>query len=189
VNPWDVPIGSEHPDHPGWWRQGGDSLIAAFALAESTIVVGIDWFEAQSGVDCVAEMARLVELGEEMHADTLRRQAEATTSDEPRALTAEEMRERFLRHVRTTVEHWGGDALTPMRPSERDAYRRVAEGVAFSIMVALDGGSGGLPAFDLVPSPHPDDEAFHRGEGENWWPAGVVINECQLHDLLWKREG
>ena len=108
-------------------------------------------------------------------------------NDEPRVLTAEEMRERFLRHVRTMVEYWGGDALTPMRPSERDAYREVAEGVAYGILVALDGEAGDLPAFDLVPWPHPDDEAHARGEGENWWPAGVVINECQLHELLWRK--
>lgn len=123
-------------------------------------------------------------------------QAEATPSDEPRALTAEEMRERLLRHVRDTVEHWS----SPERffaPASRGgvetgtntaAYmRQAAEGVAFSIMEALDGEAGDLPPFDLMPAPHPSDEGFYRGEGDNWWPAGVVINECQLHELLWRK--
>jgi hypothetical protein len=108
------------------------------------------------------------------------KQSSAPT-DEPRAYTAEEMRALFLSHVQATVGHWA-----PI--SGPGGARTAAEGVAFSILVALDGGAGGLPAFDLVPSPHPDDEAWHRREGENWWPEGVVINECQLHELLWREE-
>ena len=187
MNPWDVPIGDEHPDHPGWWRQGGDGFFAAFALAGSTIVVAVDHFETMSGVDPVAEMARLVRLGEEAH--NLRKQVEATTSDEPRALTVEEMRAMFLGQVHMMVAYWA-DPDRCGHPAERNTrgyMRHGVEGFAHSLMVTLDGGSGGLPAFDLVPSPHPDDEAFARGEGENWWPAGVVINECQLHELLWRK--
>jgi hypothetical protein len=50
-------------------------------------------------------------------------------------------------------------------------------------MVTIDGGSMGCPAMELIPSPHPEDRDFHISEGENWWEP-VVINDCQLHELL-----
>jgi len=61
-------------------------------------------------------------------------------------------------------------------------------GLVHSILVMLDGcaASSGLPAFDLSPSPHPDDEAYYRKEGRNWWPTGTVLNDCHLHDLWYK---
>jgi hypothetical protein len=97
---------------------------------------------------------------------------------EPRAKTAEEVRKEILDHFRVMVDYWAHlDGKTKAE---------ALDGLMFSVLVTLDGGSG-LPAFDLVCSPHPDDEEFLRSEGENWYPAGVVINECQLHDLWAER--
>uniref|UniRef100_A0A6M3L8A1 Uncharacterized protein n=1 Tax=viral metagenome TaxID=1070528 RepID=A0A6M3L8A1_9ZZZZ len=95
---------------------------------------------------------------------------------EPRVKTAEEVREEFLNHVRETTKYWA--ALPDKTPLER------LEGLTFSLMVIFDGGSMALPAFDIVCSPHPDDEAYCREEGINWYPDGAVINECQLHEML-----
>lgn len=109
------------------------------------------------------------------------------SNDEPRAYTAEEMRKMFLSHLKTMASYW---AHISIRNDEERAHveacggeaRWRTEGMLFSFLVTLDGGTN-LPAFDLIPSPHPEDEAYHRDQGENWW-APIVINECQLHDEL-----
>jgi hypothetical protein len=44
------------------------------------------------------------------------------------------------------------------------------EGLAFSILSTLDGESLELPAFSVVPLPHPEDKAFHEKEGSPWFP-------------------
>lgn len=115
------------------------------------------------------------------------------SEDEPRAWTVEEMREKFLDQIRVNLDYWLTTDLG--RPEFRKALqdqgeaRYRMEGLVFSILVLIDGGTGAMPAIDLIPSPHPSDEEFHRNEGSNWWPSGVVINECQLHDLWHKPQG
>lgn len=97
----------------------------------------------------------------------------------PRAYTAEEVREKFLDYVRALSRYWA------TLPGDKTPQERL-DGLAFSILVAIDGGSTHLPAFDLAPAPHPDDEDFYRRRGENWYEAGVVINDCQLHELFYQ---
>jgi hypothetical protein len=94
-----------------------------------------------------------------------------------RAKTAEEVREELLDHVRTMVDYWD--------KTERDK-KGALSGLAFSILTMIDGAAE-LPAFDLVCRPHPDDEAFHKSEDEDWYPDGMVVNECMLHDLFYKK--
>lgn len=104
-------------------------------------------------------------------------------SDVPREFTVEEVRTMFLKQVRAYIEYWSGDNV----PSER-TWRERMEGLAFSLLVTLDGGTE-LPAFIVAPSPHPDDRLFRQGQGENWWPEnleGTVnadIAGC-LHELF-----
>ena len=98
----------------------------------------------------------------------------------PRAFTAEEMRKRFLDHIVANIGYWnseGNSNVTKDMPT-----RERMEGLVHSILVMIDGGSGGMPAFDISCSPHPDDKEYCKSQGENWVPAGVVINDCQLHD-------
>jgi hypothetical protein len=60
----------------------------------------------------------------------------------------------------------------------------VAEGVAFSILVLLDGCTN-MPAFDLVLRPHPDDELFCKENNMDWFVDGMVINDdVALHELF-----
>lgn len=106
---------------------------------------------------------------------------------EPRAYTKKEMRAMFIAHLTHTAKYWATVDLS--RPEfqkgiqeQGEALYRL-EGFLFSVLVALDGGAG-LPGFDLIPSPHPTDEQYHKDNGQNWWPAGVVINNCQLHDIF-----
>lgn len=111
----------------------------------------------------------------------------------PRAYTVEEMRVMFFRHIHAIADNWITTDLTRpefLKAVAKDGELRYRmEGMIFSFLVLLDGGAGMMPAFDLSPSPHESDEEFHRSEGSNWWPKGVVINECQLHELwsMWKR--
>lgn len=99
-----------------------------------------------------------------------------------REYTKEEVREMVLDHMRHLAHYW---ATTPNAGTVKER----CEGVAFSILNIFDGTSSGLPAFDLVVSPHPDDKQFHIDEGENYMPDGLVINEdCHLHDLFYAKE-
>lgn len=79
---------------------------------------------------------------------------------EPREMTTNECRERFLGHVAATVRYWDHEPVT---------CREKLEGLAFSILVAIDGDAS-LPAWILAPFPHEEDKAFNQSEGENWYP-------------------
>lgn len=98
-------------------------------------------------------------------------------------LTQKEIQDRFLRHVRGIVEYW----KTVDRPPGE-----LCDGVAFSILTMLDGGSA-LPAFEVVPSPHPDDREFLISEGEDYYPDSpigddvtTVHGDDSLHELWHK---
>ena len=95
----------------------------------------------------------------------------------PRPMTREEMRNAFLQHIRDMVEYW--DLHAP-----HGSRKERLEGLAFSILVALDGESMALPAFNLIAAPHPDDAAVCRSQGENWWTARSINNDAELHSLL-----
>lgn len=84
---------------------------------------------------------------------------------EPRQYTADEIRAMFLRHVWELIDYWD-----KTKPDKREAM----EGLAFSILVGLDGGVPDLTAFLVVPAPHEDDKEYLRGEGRNWFPPYVA---------------
>jgi hypothetical protein len=106
-------------------------------------------------------------------------------SSKPHELSVDEVRNNFLDHVRGIVEYWNDESRVKSSTKER------LEGVAFSILVALDGGSAGLPGFVVAPSPHPDDKDYCKMEGENWYPKAPVV-KCDiagcLHELFYKKE-
>ena len=99
------------------------------------------------------------------------------TMNEPRAFTAEEIRNEVLDHLRTMSRYWS--KLPNKTP------RELCDGMAFSFLSMLDGCSIGIPAYNLVTSPHPDDEQYCKDNGENWYPTGLVINDCMLHELYY----
>lgn len=58
------------------------------------------------------------------------------------------------------------------------------EGLLHSILCVFDGVTA-LPAFDIIPHPHPDDKQFHIENAENYWPYNLVINSCTtLHNEI-----
>lgn len=103
---------------------------------------------------------------------------------EPRSITLEEARDIFLDSIRGIVSYWyrvGGGT------------ENIASGIAFSILVLIDGESPDFPAIDLVLRPHPDDEEYLRDQGENWYQDGMVLNSDVMlhehfHDKEWMKE-
>lgn len=106
---------------------------------------------------------------------------------EPRAMTVEEMRAELINHLIGIYQYWA-NIEKPYQHGNQTVERARMEGMLFSIFVLLDGGSGLMPAFDLVPSPHEDDEEYRRSQGENWWAATPILSDVSLHDSFpWER--
>ena len=92
----------------------------------------------------------------------------------PRPYTAEEVRDMLLEHSVALARYWADQP-------NMTAYQR-CEGVVFSMLAMLDGGSAGLPGFVLIPQPHESDKEFHISEGENWFEAVEI--SFALHEHL-----
>lgn len=109
--------------------------------------------------------------------------------NEPRAFTADEMRERMMHKLVSTAKYWLEEPRTPKTEDK-------IAGLVFSILVMFDGGTD-LPALAIVPTPHPSDEASRKEQGDNWWldqgeqmDEVVSINGTQLHEEwydYWKK--
>ena len=78
-----------------------------------------------------------------------------------REYTTEEVREKFLKHVINLTTCWNG-------VKERTCLEKL-EGLAFSMLVLLDGGTE-LPGFIVAPAPHEDDKEYLKKQNENWFP-------------------
>jgi hypothetical protein len=98
--------------------------------------------------------------------------------------TKEEVREHFLRHVNSLIEYWDRDDLDSVKTS-RDRL----EGLAFSIMVVLDGCAMALPGFIVAPFPHENDKEYAILEGDDYYAFNDEdLVKCDiagsLHELL-----
>lgn len=100
-------------------------------------------------------------------------EAMTTTTHEPRAMTPDEIRACLLRTLASIADYWG------MLPNK--TVRERVDGAISSMLVIIDGESGALPRFELRPHPHPDDEAYYRAAGEDYYPCGVDITDGELH--------
>jgi hypothetical protein len=96
-----------------------------------------------------------------------------------RQYTSEEVKAMFLRHVWDMVDYWN-------RLEEKDR-RGALSGLAFSILVTLDGESAALPAFTVAPRPHPDDKQFCIDIGTNWFSPDTDISG-DLHESFYQRD-
>lgn len=97
---------------------------------------------------------------------------------ETQPYTEDEIREKFLRHIRALIQYW-----TTTKLDQDDTTEHRVHGIAFSILAMLDGAAIDLPAFQVMPAPHEDDKAFHISMGESWYPDDVDISGA-LHELL-----
>jgi hypothetical protein len=104
-------------------------------------------------------------------------------TDGPHELAADEVREKLLSHIWGMIDYWD-------KESRAETTRAKMEGLAFSILTALDGGSCALPGFVVAPSPHESDIDFHKEHGENWYPPFEEDHVCDiggsLHDHFHK---
>ena len=107
---------------------------------------------------------------------------------EPHKKNVDEIREEFLEAVRNIANEWAHtDRYEECHQPGETLAEYVARGTAFSIMVLLDGGHGFMPSFVVAPSPHPDDKAYHKKEGDNWYPKAPKAKydiAGGLHDSL-----
>ena len=94
---------------------------------------------------------------------------------EPRAITADELRDKVLRHMKHMAKYWATVEGEPRTVQDR------IEGALFSTLAMLDGAGIGLPAFDLVAKPHADDKQYHIEQGEDWIEDGTTISDA-LHE-------
>ena len=96
-------------------------------------------------------------------------------TEEPRAITPDELRERMFGHMRAMSQHWA----TVDAPNGPKTTQDRIEGAMFSVLTMLDGCTDSMPAMDLVAKPHPDDKQYHIGNGENW-----IEDETRISDML-----
>ena len=94
----------------------------------------------------------------------------------PRPFTSEEVTTQFLEHIKQLKNYW----LKQGKDKED-----TVDGIIFSILVMLDGGSMGLPGFSVKPDPHPSDKEYHIENGNNYYSSKTDISGC-LHELWGK---
>lgn len=100
--------------------------------------------------------------------------------------TQKEVQAKFLEHCWAMVNYWKGVG---------DWQDRLLEGLMHSFLVMLDGGAAELPAFTVIPTPHPNDKAYHIERGEDYfrpfkmtpgrYPFIDVHGSSQLHELMY----
>ena len=102
----------------------------------------------------------------------------------PTEKSKKEVKEDFLNHVSLMVNYWEKVKID----KDEDVKERL-EGLAFSILVAIDGGAMALPSFILAPDPHEEDKDFHLKMEESYYPyngknaEGIRCNiSGSLHD-------
>lgn len=100
-------------------------------------------------------------------------------------ISKKEAQLRFLKHVCGMVHYWS----TVQHDNVKDTQDRVS-GVAFSILAAIDGSSMAVPGYVLIPDPHPEDEAFHKANDEDWYAKASIRGDIagdlhgQFHEVL-----
>lgn len=105
-----------------------------------------------------------------------------------RQLTQEEVQERFMHQLAQYVRYWAN--VTD--PHFASIEQRLSA-LAFGFLNMLDGTTMGLPAFEVVPSPHSSDKEYHQERGTNWWPPNplpadaITVHGSDLLHELWHK--
>lgn len=92
-----------------------------------------------------------------------------------RAYTEEEVIGKLMEYVDAIVH----DVLSVENKTEEEKIRLAL----FSLFSTLDGSAIDLPAFKVIPSPHPDDKDYHAARGEEWYPDNIDI-AGNLHGMF-----
>lgn len=92
----------------------------------------------------------------------------------PRAMTVEEMQERFLSCLEGQREEVCKEQCQTI---EEATYK-----MAFCMLCMIDGCIGALPGFELVPAYAKSNKKLAIIEGRNWWKR-LDISRGKLHEL------
>ncbi len=101
--------------------------------------------------------------------------------------TQEEMNKMFILECLSLVDTWAN-------VDDRTTKGKL-KGLLHSVLAMLDGEGVSMPAFMLIPYPHPDDKTFRQSMNEDYWPPFpeelntrediVALNGGRyLHDML-----
>jgi hypothetical protein len=103
-----------------------------------------------------------------------------------RPWTQKEVQEKFIRHMWDLVNWWANETRKP-------TAREKLEGLLHSFLATLDGDSGDLPAYTIIPDPHPSDKNYHIDQEENYYqpfelPDGTITvhGENCLHEIMYR---
>jgi len=99
-------------------------------------------------------------------------------SKRPRAYTEAEIREMFIKHLWGIWEYW-------LKESRQPDTKDKMSGMLHSILATIDGCSGGICGFKVIPNPHPSDKDYNKERGENWFPDNIDIGGG-LHEIFYK---
>ena len=103
----------------------------------------------------------------------------------PKEYSKEEIQQQFVNHLWALIAFW---EHCPHCKCEHDKLT----GLVHSILCVLDGASGSLPGFLVIPSPHEADKAYQIERGEDYYPPAIDATDemCDiggnLHELFCK---
>ena len=94
-------------------------------------------------------------------------------------LTKKEVRENFGSHAAYLTKYWENE-------SRAKTSKEKLEGLAFSLLAALDGSCGAIPSFMVIPMPHKDDKKYCIQHGENYYPESKInpLKGCDIAGSL-----
>ena len=99
--------------------------------------------------------------------------------------TSGECRRLFIEHLWVMIGYW--NTVEPIEGEEPITQRHRLSGLVHSILATIDGVSMSMPAFMLIPAPHPDDKEDHQQRGQAWWPTQGDLGGF-LHEILYNHE-
>ena len=99
-------------------------------------------------------------------------------------LNRNEAQKEFLRHVRVMIDYWENNIQD--MPSQKKL-----EGLAFSILTALDGCALDLPGYAVIPICSKKDIKSYIAEGQDYYEEFTNEKGCcdiagDLHENLFK---
>lgn len=97
----------------------------------------------------------------------------------PRGKTKEEVIDELLEYLHRLVNYWSSI------DTDNDTKGRM-EGLVHSILCIFDGVTE-MPPLDIILWPHPDDKQYRINRGENYYVAGLPINDNVMLHELWYR--
>jgi hypothetical protein len=100
-----------------------------------------------------------------------------TSPSSPKEKTPEQVRQEFLEMIHFNIRYWSSHSL------EKSVEDRL-KGLAFSILVAIDGNHAGLPAFILAPNPDSTDKSHHIKMNEDYFPEQITNIRCNISGSL-----